>query len=204
MHKTNNKRHSRYAVASAFMLAFVFGAPAAAAGNSMKTGNRTSQPIGHYEYCKANVRDCQIRTSNLQPVQLTRKRWSEIVEINAHANSVIRPVTDADYYGVEELWTYPVTHGDCEDYALMKRRELMRLGWPASSLLVTVVRQKNGDGHAVLTVRTDRGDYVLDNLRQRIKLWHETEYTFLKRQMAAHSGYWEDIIDTRKMVGSVR
>jgi len=102
------------------------------------------------------------------------------------------------------LWTYPELYGDCEDYVLMKRRALMDKGWPASSLLVTVVRQTNGDGHAVLTVRTDRADYVLDNLSDTILPWNQSEYTFLKRQSAAHSGQWEDIIDSRKLVGAVR
>ncbi len=51
---------------------------------------------------------------------------------------------------------------------------------PISDLLITVVRQMNGEGHAVLTVRTDRGDYVLDNLELRVKPWNETSYDYLK------------------------
>ncbi len=62
---------------------------------------------------------------------------------------------------------------------------------------MTVVRQPNGDGHAVLTVRTDRADYVLDNLEERVLQWNETEYQFLKRQSAANSGRWEGIDDNR-------
>ena len=105
--------------------------------------------------------------------------------------------------GLRKYGTCPDTHGDCEDYVLLKRQTLMRRGWPASALLVTVVRRKNGDGHAVLTVRTNRGDFILDNLKDKIEPWNKTEYTYLKRVSAAHSGIWEDILDTRRIVGSV-
>lgn len=157
----------------------------------------TSQPIGHYEYCKRYRSDCSIRTSNIKPVKLTRKRWNDLVEINSYSNNTIAPLTDMEAYKTEELWVYPESYGDCEDYVLMKRHMLMQRGWPASSLLITVVRQPNGDGHAVLTVRTDRADYVLDNLDGKILPWNKTPYTFLKRQAAKHSGRWETIIDAK-------
>lgn len=169
----------------------------------MATGGYTSQPIGHYEYCKKNRADCSIVASSNAPVKLTRERWSELVEANAAANANVQPVTDMEYYGKEELWVMPGAYGDCEDYVLLKRRKLMDAGWPASTLLITVVRQPNGEGHAVLTVRTDRADYVLDNLNERILPWTETVYTFLKRQSVRNSGKWEDIVDNRRMVGSV-
>lgn len=179
-------------------------ASAHAASAQMMVAGRTSQPIGHYEYCKINRADCSLVSRSTRPVKLTRERWADLVEINDFANNTVTPVTDLEYYGVEEHWVQPGRYGDCEDYALMKRRMLMARGWPASSLLITVVRQPNGDGHAVLTVRTDRADYVLDNLEHRILQWNETEYTFLKRQAASHSGQWEDIVDSRGLVGSVR
>ena len=163
----------------------------------MKVGKRTSQPIGHYEYCKRYSSDCRIKSKDKAAPKLTRERWHELVEINAFSNNTIRPVTDAEGYNQEEVWAYPKTFGDCEDYALMKRYMLMQRGWPASSLLITVVRQPNGEGHAVLTVRTDRADYVLDNLDGNIRQWNETPYTFLKRQAVSHSGHWTDIVDSR-------
>ena len=87
---------------------------------------------------------------------------------------------------------------------LEKRRQLMRDGVPAGSVLITVVRQPNGDGHAVLTVRTSNGDYILDNLEPRILAWSDTEYTFLKRQSERNSGTWVAIDDDRNVaVGSV-
>ena len=77
-------------------------------------------------------------------------------------------------------------------------------GVPASSLLITVVRQKNGAGHAVLTMRTDRGDFILDNLEAKILPWDQTEYRYLKRQSDRNALNWVSIQDNRQMiVGSV-
>lgn len=173
--------------------------------NHMVVTGRTTQPIGHYEYCKVFGEDCAIRSRDSKPVQLTRALWKQMVDVNDRANRGVRPATDLELYNVEELWTYPDRYGDCEDYVLLKRHMLMQLGWPASSLLITVVRQTNGDGHAVLTVRTDKADYVLDNLESAVKPWSETDYQYLKRQAARDSGAWEGIDDSRaSIVGSVR
>ena len=100
-------------------------------------------------------------------------------------------------YNREEYWAYPTSFGDCEDYVLMKRHMLIQRGWHPSSLLITVVLQNNGEGHAVLTVRTDRGDFILDNLNHLILKWKDTEYSFVKRQSENHSGLWVKIQDFR-------
>ncbi|MEO0328854.1 MAG: transglutaminase-like cysteine peptidase [Pseudomonadota bacterium] len=166
----------------------------------MKTAGMTSQPIGHYEYCKHYLTDCRIRTLKTAAPKLTQKRWRDLVEVNTFSNVAIKPVTDQELYKVAEHWAYPTSFGDCEDYVLMKRHMLMERGWPASALLITVVRQTNGDGHAVLTVRTDRADFILDNLNGQIKPWNETPYRYLKRQATRHSGQWENISDPRTLI----
>ncbi|MDJ0614291.1 MAG: transglutaminase-like cysteine peptidase [Rhizobiaceae bacterium] len=180
-----------------FSLASAQATNAVGNGSHMITTGRTSQPIGHYEYCKQYRSDCRIKTKVTQAPKLTRKRWNDLVEVNSFSNNTIKPVTDLEAYNREEVWVYPTSYGDCEDYVLMKRHMLMQRGWPASSLLITVVRQPNGEGHAVLTVRTDKADYVLDNLDGKIRQWNHTRYTFLKRQATHHSGHWQDIKDFR-------
>ncbi|MEM7069624.1 MAG: transglutaminase-like cysteine peptidase [Pseudomonadota bacterium] len=175
---------------------FILQSSASFAGNTpehMTITGRTSQPIGHYNYCKEYRSDCQIRSSKTEAPKLTRKRWNDLVEINAFSNNTIAPYTDQEIYNTEEYWAYPKSYGDCEDYVLMKRHMLMQRGWPPSSLLITVVRQPNGDGHAVLTVRTDKADYILDNLNGKIRPWNKTPYTYLKRQDERHSGRWASI-----------
>ncbi len=59
---------------------------------------------------------------------------------------------------------------------LEKRRRLIDAGWPRQALLVTVVRDRKGDGQAVLTVKTERGDFVLDNQDPRVRAWTDTGY----------------------------
>ena len=81
-------------------------------------------------------------------------------------------------------------YGDCEDYVLLKRRMLVQVGWPRETLLVTVVRDEKGEGHAVLTVITDEGDYVLDNQNKDILIWSDTGYRFIKRQSQSNPNVW--------------
>lgn len=197
-----------FAFAAAIMLAGWAGA--AEAGNrAMPTGAITTQPIGHYEFCQRLPAECQEITPEGPPVELTRKLWAELIDVNNSVNQRIKPKTDMENYHVEEYWAYPDNgYGDCEDYALEKRRELMAMGIPTGDLLMTVVRQPNGDGHALLTVRTSLGDYVLDNLEPRVLAWTDTDYRYLKRQSKKNSGVWVSIRDDRDMatvaVGSVR
>ena len=191
----------------AMILACPIGVYAGAANASeafMHTGGRTTQPVGHYEFCLHQPNECRELTPKQPPIQLTRKLWAAMVDVNNTVNTMVTPRTDMEIWGKEEVWSYPDRVGDCEDYVLEKRRDLMKKGVPAGSLLITVVRQPNGDGHAVLTVRTSNGDYVLDNLEPRILDWADTDYTFLKRQSERNSGAWVAIDDDRNVqVGSV-
>ena len=178
---------------------------AAAASPFMPTGGRSTQPIGHWEFCQNDPDECLPGGGPAAPVELTKALWKIVLDVNAFANATITPRTDLEMWGREEVWSYPDGYGDCEDYVLEKRRELIAHGVSASALLVTVVRQSNGEGHAVLTLRTDRGDFILDNLEARVLRWSETGYTFLKRQAERAPGAWVSIEDGRATaVGSVR
>jgi predicted transglutaminase-like cysteine proteinase len=187
--------------------AILFGALANTAhafSANMMTLNRTNPPIGHYEFCQQYPDQCQSNGADPGPLQLTEARWKAILQVNYKVNSSIEPETDEQIYGVEEKWAYPTTVGDCEDYVLLKRKKLMEKGFSPADLLITVVLQPNGDGHAILTVRTDRGDFVLDNMRNKVLLWSDTEYTYLKRQSVKNSGQWVKIEDDHSpAVGSI-
>jgi len=154
----------------------------------------TSAPIGWTDFCSRFAADCDTRSPRVETLALSRVVWSQLVQINAHVNATIEPMTDMDQYGVEEFWTYPTSgKGDCEDYVLLKKQMLIRAGLPASALLITVVRDRKGDGHAVLTVKTNRGDYILDNENDEIRLWHATGYRFVKRQSQDDPNRWVTI-----------
>lgn len=190
-------------IATAFFMLIAACSSSAMTG-SMRVGGQASPPIGHYDFCRIYTSECKPTSADRGPVTLTEARWRTLLDVNYTVNTSIQPMTDQEIYGVEERWAYPRTVGDCEDFVLLKRRMLMAEGFDASDLLITVVLQPNGEGHAVLTVRTDRGDFVLDNMRNRVMLWSDTEYTFLKRQASNNPGRWVKLQDGRATaVGSV-
>ncbi len=162
------------------------------------TGEMTRPPIGWVDFCSRYAPECDTKTSAARDVVLSTKAWTDLVRINKWVNDSIKPLTDMEHWGVVERWDYPDDgYGDCEDYALLKRRMLMESGWPREALLMTVVREKTGNGHAVLTVKTDKGEFILDNQNERILLWSETSYRFVKRQSQADPNAWVSLGDPR-------
>lgn len=159
---------------------------------NMQTFGMTSIPIGAYRYCVRYKDRCQYAAKS-RKLKLTREYWSQMVQTNVSINTSIRPMTDMDFYGVEERWELPTTAGDCEDYVLAKKLELVRAGLPAGAMRVTVVYDANDGGHAVLTVVTDRGDFILDNNTDQVLKWQEAELTYIKRQLPGNLMYWESL-----------
>lgn len=178
--------------------------PASEQTASMTVGTVTSQPIGHYDFCQRHANDCG-PTRNVGPIDMNAAAWALVNQINLRVNKTIRPATDMEVYGQEEYWEYPKTAGDCEDFALLKRKLLMQSGISASDLLMTVVRKPDGEGHAVLTLRTKQGDYILDNLEDDVKVWYRTPYSYLKRQASFNAGRWVTIENGNDiLVGAVK
>jgi predicted transglutaminase-like cysteine proteinase len=106
-------------------------------------------------------------------------------------NESVKPMTDIEHWGTIEKWSYPDDgYGDCEDYVLLKRRLLIQAGWPREALLITVVRDRRDEGHAVLTVKSDRGEFILDNQAEAVLPWFETGYRFVKRQSQKDPNVW--------------
>ena len=179
--------------------------PAPNAPAAMVTGNVTSQPIGHYEFCQRYRDECNIRSKSSAAPRLTEHGWGVVREINVSVNTTITPMTDLEVYGREEVWAFPVDAGDCEDFVLAKRQKLIKAGFQPSDLLITVVRKPDGEGHAVLTLRTAGGDFVLDNLVDEIKPWYATPYSYLKRQATFDTGRWVTIENTADvLVGALQ
>jgi predicted transglutaminase-like cysteine proteinase len=174
----------------------------ARAGSEMplyvSVGDAARPPIGWVEFCAENRRECASGRTAARDVVLTSQTWSALVRVNRQVNTAIKPLTDQEHWGTIEKWSYPDDgYGDCEDYVLLKRRLLIETGWPRSALLVTVVRDLKGDGHAVLTVKTDKGEFILDNQNEEIVLWSETGYRFVKRQSQTDQNVWQALGDTR-------
>jgi len=166
-------------------------------------GDTSRPPIGWVEFCSTNPKDCTGGSTSPRDVVLNGKSWKDLVRINKFVNDSIKPMTDMDHWGVVEKWSYPDDgYGDCEDYVLLKRKLLAQAGWPKEALLITVVREKSGDGHAVLTVKTDKGEFILDNQNPEIQLWSETSYRFVKRQSQTDPNAWVSLGDPRPAVAT--
>jgi predicted transglutaminase-like cysteine proteinase len=150
---------------------------------------RARPPIGFVEFCTRNHEEC-LPTRPAAKLVLTEKRWKNLNEVNVSVNSKIEPKTDEEVYGVPERWTFPIKAGDCEDYALLKKRYLGNLGFKAGVLPLAVVLNEAGEAHAVLMVLTNRGDFVLDNRRNEILRWDQTRYHLLQRQSVEDPMTW--------------
>ncbi len=147
-------------------------------------------PIGYVEMCAREPKECQALGGRKTRLSLSPERWNLVYQVNAFVNGKIAPVSDEELYGKPEYWTFPTDAGDCEDYLLLKKRYLEGLGFPSAALLITVVLDEKMQGHAVLTITTDKGDFVLDNRRNDVLRWSNTGYTFLKRQSAEDPRQW--------------
>jgi len=135
------------------------------------------------EFCGRMPQECAVDTSEAQAIALTPKIWQAIMKVNAKVNAEIKAVTDEDHIGIVDRWDFPDNgKGDCEDIQLLKRRELAKLGIPYRAMRMTVVIDELGAGHAVLMIRTDRGDFILDNKHSMVLSWQKTGYTYIKRE----------------------
>jgi predicted transglutaminase-like cysteine proteinase len=186
----------------AMMGTALLAAPPALAANDkalfVAVGDIARAPIGWVGFCVEYKPECATKPSAPRDVVLSPKSWTDLVRVNAWVNDNVKPMTDLEHWGVVDRWNYPDDgYGDCEDYVLLKRRMLVQAGWPREALLITVVRDKKGEGHAVLTVKTDKGEYILDNQESEILLWSQTGYRFVKRQSQSDPNVWVSLGEPR-------
>jgi predicted transglutaminase-like cysteine proteinase len=147
----------------------------------------TSHPVtpvpGWIRFCKQRPEECAVNRSEPATITLTPQLWETLTRINRQVNATITPVTDIEHWGVEDHWGLAEDgYGDCEDYQLVKRERLVAAGFPRRVLRMTAVIDGDGEPHAVLMVRTDRGDFVLDNKRNAVLPWRRSGYIYLQRE----------------------
>ncbi|WP_411966601.1 transglutaminase-like cysteine peptidase [Mesorhizobium sp. ES1-3] len=162
---------------------------------SASVGGSTSVPYGWIDFCHRRPKECKVPALPAANVKLTARTLRILKRINQKANSSIKPVSNYEHWGtMMDHWDYPVDgKGDCKIYALYKRKLLQEAGFPRQALLMTVVRDLNNEGHTVLTVKTDKGDLILDNMVDEIRPWNATGYYFLKRQSQQNPNVWLSI-----------
>ncbi|WP_189341595.1 MULTISPECIES: transglutaminase-like cysteine peptidase [unclassified Mesorhizobium] len=163
--------------------------------SSATVGASTSVPYGWLDFCHRRPKECKVPALPATSVKLTAQNMSILKRVNQKANRSIKPVSNYDHWGtMMDHWDYPVDgKGDCKIYALYKRKLLQEAGFPRQALLMTVVRDLHNEGHTILTVKTDKGDLVLDNLVDEVRPWNATGYYFLKRQSQQNPNTWVSI-----------
>lgn len=172
-----------------------FPSTAMGSATSAAVGGKTSIPYGWVDFCGRRPDQCKVSALPAVDIKLTPRTWSTLDRINREVNGYIVPISNLDHWGTtQDHWDYPIDgKGDCKIYALFKRKLLLDAGFPRQALLMTVVYDLHGEGHAILTVKTDRGDFVLDNLVDKIRSWDATGYYFLKRQSQQNPNIWVSI-----------
>lgn len=151
----------------------------------------TKAPMGFNGVCQrydwACAADRQSGVANRAILRLAAR-------INSRINRRVRSISDRRQYNQPEVWALPTRRGgDCEDFALLKKRELIAAGVSPNMLLMATVLDRRRNSHAVLVLRTDEGDFVLDNLTNQIHHWQDTGYTFLKLQNPSRPANWDAI-----------
>lgn len=142
-----------------------------------------SYPAGYPAFCQLHPDQCRVEA----PAKVSWKRWRKtLYNVNRQVNREIVPWDDGDD---EDTWSLDVPAGDCEDYALAKRQRLFELGVPWGAMMLALV-EHNGEGHAVLIVRTTSGDWVLDNLRDDVLLPSETGHRMVGHVASDYPHFW--------------
>ena len=164
---------------------------------SAATTGELSAPFGWRDFCRKFARECDDQLVGPSYVELTADVWQTLRNVNEAVNRDIQPVSDLEHWGVAESWDIPTDgKGDCEDYALLKRKMLIALKLSPSALLMTIVYNRRHEGHAILTVVTDRGDFILDNQTDTIMGWEQTGYRFIERQSVRNPNIWVRLSDS--------
>jgi predicted transglutaminase-like cysteine proteinase len=135
------------------------------------------------DFCQRHPHECRVDLSQPERISLNSQGWAALTQVNERVNSSILAVTDQDHWGVLDRWDFPDDGlGDCEDIQLLKRRLLVKAGLSQRAMRMAAVIDEQGQGHAVLMVLTDRGDFILDNKRNAVLPWRRTGYAFIKRE----------------------
>lgn len=196
---------ARYSSAILSILILVSGTFAHAAG----TRNRLSQdgepvvpivegspilaPFQHVRFCLHYPADCKSDPTENERISLNDETSKLLDRVNREVNAAINPTVKSYGSDLQDGWSIAPVMGDCNDYAVTKRHELLQNGLPAKALRLSVVKTSSGIGHLILVAVTTKGDLVLDNLTETIRPWQNTDYRWLKIQSATDARFWYEV-----------
>lgn len=151
-------------------------------------------PMAHARFCVEYPADCAAHRTIFRggALKLNERIFSDLTAVNTRVNRAIVPQANQDGLAGEK-WLVSPAFGDCNDYAVTKRHELLRRGWPSRALLLAEVATSSGEHHLVLVARTDRGDFVLDNLNANVRPFQQVRYHWVKIQSPSNPLYWAKV-----------
>ncbi|MDF3060963.1 MAG: hypothetical protein K0S06_1072 [Microvirga sp.] len=183
------------------LVTLVCGLASAAAAPRL-TATRPAPALAAWSvFCEQNALECAVNLAEPEIIRLDPEALELIDAVNRHVNRSIAPRLDMDHWGTIDRWDLPIDgQGDCEDYQLLKRKFLVDAGLPRRAMRMTVVIDETGQGHAVLTIRTDQGDLILDNKAEAVLRLDEVSYQFIQRESPNAIGW---LFLEREAVGAV-
>ena len=171
-----------------------FGLPRALAYHLERIGldKPALPPLGHTFFCLSHPEDCTVSPTDFRRrnIALTEERWNELNLVNRAVNRNIAPDEN-----VTDEWRISPEIGDCKDYAVTKRHELLARGWPSRALLLSEVIVPSGAHHLILLVRTKDADLVLDNLNANIRTVAMTfhQYRWVRIESPQNPMFWASV-----------
>jgi predicted transglutaminase-like cysteine proteinase len=158
----------------------------------VSVSHRTVAPYASVLFCRQNPEECAVKRSRWSRLEvgMTEQRFNELKAINVKINRAIVPQSDDPKVAGGDVWSLAPKAGDCEDYAITKRHELIAGGWPSNALRLGITYTAFGEGHMVLVVKTTSGDLVLDNRIDAIRHWNQTGLRWAMLQSAANPAKW--------------
>lgn len=172
----------------------LWGAQGAVAQDAFLTARMTvSAPAGAQNLCGRFPFAC---LSSGAETRVSGQQLDVAIRLNRQINRQVRSISDQAQYRTAEHWALPTARGgDCEDFALLKKKRLIEAGFDPRTLLISTALDRNRVAHAVLVMRTAQGDFILDNLRDDVLHWRATGYTFLRMQDPSDPSRWTAVID---------
>lgn len=182
------KKSNKLTMAALAVLAGVVGSTAGAdaAGDTL-TKNWA-------DFCSRNQVDC-VAIPSLETPAYTKQLKQTLIDVNSSVYWKNGYKTDQENFGKKEYWTYPKDNfGDCEDFALLKRKLLAQKGVPLSAMSLARVKEPGAKmAHIVLIVYTDKETFVLDSSFPELRSMKDTmkKYKMIAVQDRVNHAKWD-------------
>jgi predicted transglutaminase-like cysteine proteinase len=141
-------------------------------------------PPGFYVFCRNHPEECR----PVEPAVLTSDWMPVLDRVNKSVNASITYKPEGKWG--DDAWTISPKEGDCDDYTVTKRHELIKAGVPRGTMRAAYVLTDSGTDHVFLIVSTTAGDFVLDNGTEEVYELERAMVTKISVQDSANPQRW--------------